>query len=429
MQPHPQRGLDLQLHVRPYAVTLMPATARPTQAGLMRALRQLGVVLVLAFSVLRLISAIGDQRHWMFDFNGGLYNAGQAILNGQNPYHPAFISHQAAIMRGGGMAIGETAAHPFSLPLYPAPANLAVVPLSLLPAWLAGALFTLLGAAALPLALRLLEVRDRRCYALALISWPFVYGLELGTLGSLLVLGAAVIWRWRNRLWPPAIALASIVVAKVFPFPLAIWMFATRRYRALTLAVILGVTMTVAAWAILGFAGMSEYPKMLADASFIQQGRSDSLVAILLAAGVPSGAAQKLTLVAAAALLGLTWRLARSQTPGADRRAFGLAVIAGLTASPIVWDHYLVLLFVPVALLSPRLSTLWLLPLAGPVLLALSAVVFPSAHRAALSPGNLRGAVITVGLEAVLTLRLVRPATQPVALPSLRSAAQPAGRS
>ena len=32
--------------------------------------------------------------------------------------------------------------------------------------------------------------------------------------------------------------------------------------------------------------------------------------------------------------------------------------------SPIVWVHYLVLLFVPIAIVSPGLSALWLLPLA-----------------------------------------------------------------
>jgi hypothetical protein len=39
-------------------------------------------------------------------------------------------------------------------------------------------------------------------------------------------------------------------------------------------------------------------------------------------------------------------------------------VAAALVATPIAWEHYLVLLLVPIALASPRLSALWLAPIA-----------------------------------------------------------------
>lgn len=344
---------------------------------------------------------------WLYDFRGGLYSAGQAILHGHDAYRAGFIARQAAIMRAGGIAIGETSAHAFSLPVYPAPANLAVVPLSLLPYWTAATLFTIVSVGAMALALRLLEVRDWRCYVLTLISWPFMYSLELGALGPLIVLGAACMWRWRDGLWPPAIALASIVIAKIFPFPLAAWLLITRRYRQFLLALGLGAAATLVAWAVLGFAGMTAYPTMLSNLSFIQEGRSDSLVAALLAVGLSARVAQALALLGAGALLLLAWRLAR--TDGGQRRAFGLAVMAALTGSPIVWDHYLVLLFVPIALLSPHYSRLWLVPLAGPVLLALSAIVFPSSSLlAAHSPHNARMAIITLCLEALVVVRLCR---------------------
>jgi hypothetical protein len=345
---------------------------------------------------------------WLYDFKGGLYNAGVAILNGHDPFHAGYIAHQAAIMRAGGIAVGETSAHAFSLPVYPAPANLAVVPLSLLPYWVAAAVFTVLSVAAMVLALRLMEVRDWRCYGLALISWPFVYGLELGALGPLLALGVAVFWRWRDRLWPPAIALASIVIAKVFPFPLAAWLIVTRRYRQLALAAGLGAAVTLGAWAVLGFAGLTSYPTMLSNLSFIQEGRSDSVVAVLLAAGLSAATAQALALLAAAGLLGLAWRFGRSG--GNQRQAFGLAVMAALTASPIVWDHYLVLMFVPIALLSPSYSQLWLVPLAGPILLALSTLIVPQGHvPPSHTPHNTRMAITSLCLEGFVVFRLCRP--------------------
>lgn len=385
------------------------------------------VLIVVGGGIWLLVDLLANHHLWFYDFKGGLYNAGQAILHGHNPYHAGFIAHQAAIMRAGGVALGETSAHAFSLPVYPAPANLAAVPLSLLPYQMAAALFSLLSAAAMALAMRLLDVRDWRCYCLVLISWPFAYGLELGALGPLLVLGMAVIWRWRDRLWPPALALASIVIAKVFPFPLAAWLLMTRRYRQLLLAAGLGVAITLIAWAALGFAGLAHYPAMLSNLSFIQEGRSDSLVAALLAAGVSARAAQAVALLAAGILLGLAWRLAR--TPTGERRAFGLAVIAALTASPIVWDHYLVVLFVPIALIRPRYSRLWLIPLVGPVLLALSAVVAPMGRVLPAATGhNTRMAVITLCLEGLVAFRLCQsPAHRPRLLPDSEPAraAQP----
>ena len=46
-----------------------------------------------------------------------------------------------------------------------------------------------------------------------------------------------------------------------------------------------------------------------------------------------------------------------------DDVTFGVAVVAALIATPILWNHYLVLLLAPIALARPRLAPLWLLPL------------------------------------------------------------------
>lgn len=342
----------------------------------------------------------------LYDFHGGLYNAGVAIRHGHNPYQPGFLAHQAAIMRAGGIAIGETARHVFSIPVYPAPANVAIIPLSLLPLWLAGAIYTALSVAAMVLALHLLGVRDWRCPAIALLSWPFIHGLFLGALGPFLVLGLAVSWRWRSRLWPPAIAVASIVVAKIFPWPLGVWLLITRRYKALALAVALALLVTLGAWAVIGWQGLAQYPQMLANLSFIQELRAVSLVAVLIAIGFSPGIASALALSAAAGLLGLAWRLSRR--PDGDSVAFSLAILAALTGTPIVWDHYLVLLFVPIALYSPRLSALWFVPLGAPIFTVLSVVVAPGGPHGS----NLAAAhdiwlpVVYLALEAIVAARI-----------------------
>jgi hypothetical protein len=347
-------------------------------------------------------------HNFLFDFKGGLYNAGLAILHGHNPYQAQFLAHQAGILNAGGVALGETANNAFSIPVYPAPINLAVVPLSLLPFWAAGTIWTLLSIAAMIAGLRLLGVRDWRCIALALVSRPFVFGADLGALGPMLLFGAGVAWRWRDRLWPPAVALASIVVAKVFPWTLGAWLLATRRYRALALSIAIAAVACIAAWAVIGFSGMAEYPKMLSNLSAIEEGRAVSIVAVLLAAGVSATLAKAVALGVTAALLGAAWRLGRR--PGGDKQAFALTVIAALSSTPIVWEHYMVLLFIPIALVAPRLSALWLLPACTPLLLVFSAMIVrvSSASASAAQP-DVRTALMWLVIEAVITWRVLAP--------------------
>jgi hypothetical protein len=346
-----------------------------------------------------------DERGF-FDFKGGLYNAGVSILHGANPYRAAYLAHQAAIMRGGGVAVGESIKHVFSVPLYPAPANLAVIGLSALPYWWAAGIYTALAFGAMWLALRLLGVRDWRCHAMWLISWPFLLGAILGAVGPFLVLGAAVAWRWRERVWPPALAVAALVAVKLFPWTLGAWLLVTRRWRALALAIAGCLVLVVGAWAVVGFQGLAGYPKMLSDATFIQEGRADSIATVLLVFGVPARLAQAIGTLAGVAVLGLAWRMRHG--PDGDRRAFGLAIIASLVATPIVWDHYMVLLFAPIALLSPRFSKLWLLPVITPTLITLSFAVFPPVHgrpRPA-SPDALHSALSYMIAQAVIAFYL-----------------------
>jgi hypothetical protein len=393
----------------------------------LRLLRRVGfglLAVAIVLSGLMMIHSVSQNpgTQGLYDFRGGLYNAGVAILHGHSPYRPAFLAHQAAIMRAGGIALGETSTHPFSIPVYPAAPNLAVLPLSLLPFWLAGVLYTVLSVAAMLLGLRLLGVRDWRCLALCLISWPFMFGLYLGAVGPFLVLGAGALWRFRNRVWPPALAAASIVAAKVFPWPLAAWLLITRRYRAFALTVIAGIAITFGAWALIGFNGMLQYPRMLSDVSFIQQGRAVSLVAVLLVAGVPSGIASVLAVAVGCGLLVVAWRLTGG--PDGERRGFALAVIAALVATPIVWEHYMVLLLVPVALVSPGLSKLWLLPMCTPMITVGSAALIPlGSHRGAHPVETLRTAVPWLLITGLIGVRAAFPEAR-LRLPRLQLASR-----
>ena len=100
---------------------------------------------------------------------------------------------------------------------------------------------------------------------------------------------------------------------------------------------------------------------MLRDLALIEADATVSLSAGLMALGISSSAARLCALLVAVGLLGRAAWLARRA--GGERAAFILTVVAALVASPIVWPHYLALLLVPIALVSPRLSPLWLVPL------------------------------------------------------------------
>jgi hypothetical protein len=375
----------------------------------------IGAVLCAAGILLALAVMRKPGNHPLYDFRGGLFNAGLDILHGRSPYHAGFLAHQVAIMKAGGIARGETASTAFSIPVYPAVANLAIVPLSLLPLWLAGTVYTAASVAAMVGGVRLLGVRDWRCLLVVVVSWPFLYGLYLGAVGPFLVLGIGIAWHWRDRLWPPACAIAALVAVKVFPWPLGVWLLITRRFKALAVCVAIGVLATFGAWAAIGFDGLAQYPRLLSDISFLQEGRAVSAVSILLVGGVSTSVASAAAIVVALAILVVAWRVSRG--PQGDARALGLAVIAALTATPIVWEHYMVLLFVPVALASARLSKVWLLPLCTPLLVVVSGALIPVSHRlGAHPPETLRAAVPWLLVEAAVAVALLRPRIDPRAL-------------
>lgn len=326
----------------------------------------------------------------LFDFHGDLYAAGTAILAGHDPYRAGYLAHLAALAAGGG--------HPtttFAVPVYPAPDLLAAVPLALLPYTAAAIVFTALGVGALIGGLRLLGVRDPRCYGVAFLSWPVLHSLRLGQVNELLVLGLALVWRYRDRVVAPAAAAAAAITAKLLLWPVAVFLLLERRYRTAALAAAAAALGTLAAWAVIGFDGFASYPQMLGDLSRVEASAGASTVSLVAALGGSRSDGTALGLAATAVLLLLAWRLAR--TPAGAARAFALVVVAALTASPLVWPHYLTLLFVPIALISPGLGPLWFVPL-----LAWAAPVELTAGR----PGEI---LVYAAIELIVAIAAAAP--------------------
>ena len=185
----------------------------------------------------------------------------------------------------------------------------------------------------------------------------------MGTFTPLLLVGAAIAWRYRDRRWVTASAIAALVVVKLFLAPLAVWLWVTGRRAAAVAAVGIAAAATVIGWAVIGFHGFTSYPHLLSAVSQIEQHKGFSITALTASAGLGTPARPnrwarwRLT----AALCLLAWRL--SSTADGDRKAFSVAIVAGLALSPIVWLNYFMLLLLPLGLRRPRLSPVWLVML------------------------------------------------------------------
>jgi alpha-1,2-mannosyltransferase len=289
----------------------------------------------------------------------GVYHTHPGTVDGTYSPDGGFLFDLHTMWKAGHDVVTGHSPYPF---VYPAPAAIIMVPFGALPWSVAVVAFMLCQIAALLLALRLLGVRDWRCHALALAALPMSSSIMIGTLSPFIALGAAVAWRYRDRRWVVATAIVAVVVTKIFLWPLAIWLVATRRFRTAATTVGLGIAVTAGSWGVFGFDGLAEYPHRLGKIAGLVEEKSYSPFAFLRTLGFSAGSSRALVL--ALALLGLAEIVFLARGRDGDRRSFVVALGVGLIASPIVWMHYLVLLVVPTALYRPRMGAAWLVPLA-----------------------------------------------------------------
>lgn len=314
------------------------------------------------------------------DFRGWYWPAGHRVLAGMSPYT---VSPAVALN-------------------YPAFGALVFAPFALIPHGAADIVFLLLVAASVPVTLFLLGARDWRAYAVVALWEPVVVGWETANITLLVVTGLAVIWRFRNRAAVAGVALAVLVSIKIFLFPIAIWMLATRRFRALAWAAGATVLLNLISWAIIGFDQVSVYYHVLTAFGKTAELRGYSLIGLMLHLGAGRALADAAGFCVAALAIAASLRVAG---PRRDRVVFTATIAACLWASPVVESHYVALLLVPVALATPVLSWPWLLPtvlflvpadhpvlwqhelsVAVTVLLVLSCMWPPAWRRAAVDP-------------------------------------------
>lgn len=303
--------------------------------------------------------------------------AARSVLHGRSPYP---VADPAALVHNDRF-------------VYPPITALLVSPLAVLPDLAGRVLVLLLALACVLVALRLLDVRDWRCYGLALLTAPVLDTVSLGALSSAMLLGIAAAWRYRDRPYVAAPVVALTAVAKLFAWPLFVWLLATRRLRTAAAAAAAAFVLLVGGWAAIGFAGLHGYLHLLRVLSRVEAVQSYSLVGLFRLEG---GAATALTVLLSIAVVVAVVLAARG--PNGDRRALTVAVAGALIATPVLWLHYLVLLFVPIALARPRLSALWFAPLAF--------WVSPIAH----SNGSVWRTCFVLAVAALIVLRSLAPA-------------------
>jgi hypothetical protein len=323
----------------------------PTRSGLKLAAEKIlfGLLPPLFFvALMAMWISLGYGYRFGFDFKP-LWEAARDVLSGTSPYPPP----HAWALRDEQQFV------------YPPLAALIAAPLAFLPFPVAATLFAIVLAGMTALTLRILGVSDWRCYGLALAWLPVIEAIALGTVTIPLALGLAVAWRYRDRRWIPVLAIAALIAAKVFLWPLLFWLVATRRGLAAVQTLALAVAAVLGSWALIGFAGFTTYPRLLDNLARLLQWKSYSGTALGLALGLTRGEARLVSFACGGAVLIAVFLLGRrASDPNADRYAFVAAIGAAFLLTPIVWMHYLALLLVPIAITRRRLTPLWFVPLA-----------------------------------------------------------------
>lgn len=277
------------------------------------------------------------------DFHFVYFPAAFRLLHGGDPY--AYT--QSDLMHGATF-------------VYPALSALTLAPFATLGLAVSRIIFVVVCVACVPATLRALGIQDWRVYGIAMLWLPVYIAWQTANLSLPLTLMIALVWRYRDRPIVAGSLTAAAISMKPFVWPLALWLLATRRYKAAAATIAWAMPLNLVAWGIVGFSRFHAYmhlDSVVVDAMW-RNGYGVLAVAGHLGLGRGVG---ELLLLAVSAVLGLT--AVRVGRHGREKDALTLAVALMLVASPLVWNHYFVLLLVPVALAKPRLSWVWGAPL------------------------------------------------------------------
>jgi alpha-1,2-mannosyltransferase len=304
-----------------------------------------------------------------------------------------FLSYDSAVRRflAGGVLYdqGYNFTGGFGLFYYPPPFVLLALPLTVLPPWQAAVVFTGILLVTYVAAVALMPVSRTVRWVMLLIggiSWPLVYAIKLGQVGPILLFLFVVGWRWMDGPWRWGTATAIGIAIKIQPALLLGWAFLTGRYRLIWATLAVFLVLALAATLVAGPGSWVDQATLLARLSKpIATPHNYTPGRIAFEFGASETVAWLIQL--------LNWGLVALVLVYAARRTTAVAsylafVTASQLISPILWDHYAIMLLLPVAWLLSRghwwavlipLATSWPMVVAtvGPDLTLVPPITYP----------------------------------------------------
>lgn len=206
-----------------------------------------------------------------------------------------------------------------------------------------------------------------------LICFPVRQHVRLGQLNLLLLLLITAVWvadrrgRW---VWA-GVWLGAAVAIKIFPVLLIFYWLLRRRWRPILVTVLSTIACTAATAAVLGAAPFHDFVTLALPAIRLSWSGWSNLSLTSLWSKLFNPAASErvtplidspalawvFTAVSAGIVLGWLFALVRKVESTATDGFYAASVLAMLLLSPVTWSHYLVLLWLPAALLWPVVFT------------------------------------------------------------------------
>jgi hypothetical protein len=298
-----------------------------------------------------------------------------------------FLCYHAAVVRLlDGQPLYDMSfqsAGPFGLFYYPPTFLPILLPFGFLDAATATWAWIGLSVVALLAGIALLPVKPQVRWTILLLaglSWPVMYALKLGQVGPLLFLIYAAGWRGIASDAAVGVAGALGAAIKIQPGLLLAWALLRRRWRAVGIGAGVLLVLALVGTLLAGIPAWFDFLELARRVSDpITTPHNTTIGALLYQAGVAPDIALVVHWVSVAGVLVVfvVSALRMSAVP-----SFMVTVIASQLILPIVWDHYAMLLLIPIAWMLDR-GHWWAIALAlvTPMLLAvvMPPVIYPVA--------------------------------------------------
>jgi len=292
------------------------------------------------------VYALGD--HWAYDIEAYVRAAGRLVEAGS-----LYLTEQieAPYLPGG-----KDYYH------YAPPLGVALVPISGLDEHVASIVWYALKVVALAVACLLMPVRlpvRALTFVGVAVSFWAMRDLVLGNVGVLLVLPMVVAWRWLDRPLG-SVALAATISVRPSTGALLLWQLLRRRWRAAAWTIAAGIGLILLTLPFVGVDGYRDYLDVLGNMVTPGAGSENrDLGATAVSLGLDE---QWIDLVRLGSIaLGVALILLSLRR---DRElGFMSTLSASMLLVPLMWEYYLIMLALPLALLADRWRPLVLLVL------------------------------------------------------------------